>query len=349
MDFTSNMMAGGKKQYYLDQEIGLYLLGGGNNGRYYDAAAGRFLSEDPTKEAGGDENLYRYTSNDPINNLDPSGHDTQHHQQQSQAQPYRPHQTQAAQGPNANVHSSAPATGRGQTPSEARESAKQNIIRQTDAAREGALEGETPKPGQWLAGAASNSGKQGGKGFVATIVGAIKAHVDRLFHSGPAVPHVAVAKSHALNDSVAQGHAGQPPGWPFAPTRNQRDIAQTPTVRVDGVNMPTNVAQNSAAALDAVQASIDQAIAAGDFKRAEYLSAHEFDVPTMPAPQVKLPPGASLIPGMQNLADIHADWMAGHYSAATRNLKLGVASLGMAAIPGGADKDLFSKLDIGPW
>ena len=49
--------AGGKKQYYLDQEIALYLLGSGNNGRYYDAATGRFLSEDPTKEAGGDENL----------------------------------------------------------------------------------------------------------------------------------------------------------------------------------------------------------------------------------------------------------------------------------------------------
>ena len=27
--------AGGKEQYYLDQEIALYLLGSGNNGRYY--------------------------------------------------------------------------------------------------------------------------------------------------------------------------------------------------------------------------------------------------------------------------------------------------------------------------
>lgn len=48
----------GRKQYYLDQEIALYLLGAGNNGRYYDAAAGRFLSEDPTKEAGGDADLF---------------------------------------------------------------------------------------------------------------------------------------------------------------------------------------------------------------------------------------------------------------------------------------------------
>ncbi len=44
--------AGGKKQYYLDQEIALYLLGGGNNGRYYDAVTGRFLSEDPTQQDG---------------------------------------------------------------------------------------------------------------------------------------------------------------------------------------------------------------------------------------------------------------------------------------------------------
>ena len=87
--------AGGKKQYYLDQEIALYLLGSGNNGRYYDAAAGRFLSEDPTEEAGGDANLFRYAGNDPINNLDPSGHDTK--------RTYHPPQTQAGQGPNASV------------------------------------------------------------------------------------------------------------------------------------------------------------------------------------------------------------------------------------------------------
>jgi RHS repeat-associated protein len=89
--------AGGKKQYYLDQEIALYLLGSGNNGRYYDATTGRFLSEDPTGESGGDNNLFRYAGNDPINNLDPSGHDSK----KDPPKPvYHPPQNQPAQQHN---------------------------------------------------------------------------------------------------------------------------------------------------------------------------------------------------------------------------------------------------------
>ena len=342
--------AGGKKQYYLDQEIALYLLGGGNNGRYYDTTTGRFLSEDPTKESGGDVNLYRYTGNDPINNLDPSGHDSK----KDPPKPvYHPAQTQPAQNPNANVHSNAPAPAQGQVPSDARKGAEQNILRQTDSMRQGFFKDEAPKPGQWLAGPAPDAGKQDTTGYTPAQLQIIHAHFERLFHNGPAMQYVNYGKRPLYDNWIAQARGaqartGQSSGWPFAPTQNQRDIAQTPTVQVDGVNMPTNVARNSAAALDAVQASIDQAIAAGDFKRAEYLSAHEFDVPTMPTPHVTPPPGASLIPGMQDLANIHADWMTGHYSAATRNLKLGIASLGMAVIPGGADKNLFSELDIGP-
>jgi hypothetical protein len=40
------MLAGGQKFYYLDFETAMFLLGGGSNGRYYDAATGRFVSED---------------------------------------------------------------------------------------------------------------------------------------------------------------------------------------------------------------------------------------------------------------------------------------------------------------
>jgi len=51
-----------------DQESGLYYM----RTRYYDPALGRWISEDPIGVGGG-LNLYRYSSNDPINRSDPSG------------------------------------------------------------------------------------------------------------------------------------------------------------------------------------------------------------------------------------------------------------------------------------
>lgn len=53
----------------LDTESGLYLY----RARYYDPQTGRFLNEDPIGLAGGDQNLYAYVFDDPINNTDPSG------------------------------------------------------------------------------------------------------------------------------------------------------------------------------------------------------------------------------------------------------------------------------------
>jgi RHS repeat-associated protein len=44
--------------------------------RDYDPHTGRFLTKDPTDFAGGDTNLYRYTTNDPINAIDPAGTDS---------------------------------------------------------------------------------------------------------------------------------------------------------------------------------------------------------------------------------------------------------------------------------
>jgi len=43
------------------------------NARPYDADLGRFLSEDPSRFAAGDANLYRYVGNGPTNGTDPSG------------------------------------------------------------------------------------------------------------------------------------------------------------------------------------------------------------------------------------------------------------------------------------
>jgi RHS repeat-associated protein len=54
---------------YLDADTGLQ----NNLHRWYDASVGRWLSEDPIGFAAGDANLYRYVSNEPTNQVDPSG------------------------------------------------------------------------------------------------------------------------------------------------------------------------------------------------------------------------------------------------------------------------------------
>jgi RHS repeat-associated protein len=54
--------------YYTYSEIGLQLL----RYRYYDPETGRFLTRDPIGFDGG-INLYNYTSNNPVNQIDPTG------------------------------------------------------------------------------------------------------------------------------------------------------------------------------------------------------------------------------------------------------------------------------------
>jgi RHS repeat-associated protein len=52
-----------------DAETGLYFY----RARYYDAALGRFLSEDPIGMDSGDVNFYRYLANNPVDSTDPTG------------------------------------------------------------------------------------------------------------------------------------------------------------------------------------------------------------------------------------------------------------------------------------
>ncbi|MDR4460538.1 MAG: hypothetical protein MRJ67_08485 [Nitrospirales bacterium] len=52
-----------------DGESGLYYY----RARYYDPTAGRFLSEDPIGFRAGDQNLYNYVFNNPVNFIDPTG------------------------------------------------------------------------------------------------------------------------------------------------------------------------------------------------------------------------------------------------------------------------------------
>ena len=63
----------GKRSYQQDTETGLYLLGGGKGGRYYDPGTARFMTKDPIEYHGGTPNLYEYCANDPVTNADPSG------------------------------------------------------------------------------------------------------------------------------------------------------------------------------------------------------------------------------------------------------------------------------------
>ena len=52
-----------------DVESGLYFY----RARYFDQNTGRFLSEDSIGFFGGDQNLYRYVFNNPVNLIDPNG------------------------------------------------------------------------------------------------------------------------------------------------------------------------------------------------------------------------------------------------------------------------------------
>lgn len=54
---------------YFDAETGLHY----NGNRYYDASTGRYVTKDPIGFYGGDANLYRYATNDPVNEIDPMG------------------------------------------------------------------------------------------------------------------------------------------------------------------------------------------------------------------------------------------------------------------------------------
>lgn len=61
---------GGQWGNYTDPETNLLCL----THRYYDTGTGRFINRDPIDYAGG-VNLYGFTGNNPVNEMDPNGTD----------------------------------------------------------------------------------------------------------------------------------------------------------------------------------------------------------------------------------------------------------------------------------
>ena len=79
-DLTSSSHIGNRnpfryRGYFYDVETGLYYL----QTRYYDPEIGRFLNMDDISYADPEQfhglNLYAYCGNDPVNNVDPTGHE----------------------------------------------------------------------------------------------------------------------------------------------------------------------------------------------------------------------------------------------------------------------------------
>jgi len=67
-------LPGAVRSFYAGRDLDRFTDLYNNRARWYDAGAGRFLSEDPIGFAAGDANLYRYCGNSPTNATDPSGH-----------------------------------------------------------------------------------------------------------------------------------------------------------------------------------------------------------------------------------------------------------------------------------
>ena len=79
-----------------DETTGLYY----DNARWYDAGAGRFISQDPIGFAAGDSDLYRYVGNRPTDSIDPSGLQAGGPTMPPEPPPAAPGGLGAAQGPS---------------------------------------------------------------------------------------------------------------------------------------------------------------------------------------------------------------------------------------------------------
>ncbi len=237
-----------------------------------------------------------HSGNDPINNLDPSGHDSQ--------KTYKPPQEPPAQNPNAHVNAKTPTTQHGTT-----SSAERGILKQADSLGD-APSWAVPKAGEPLAGAGFGQAASGLQKMDQQEAHWLAAHhlSGPGGNTGPTVPPGARPTPYPgeLSPAALQYRS---PGDPNPPSY----------VQAIGGHLwyfPLNDKGTHTPALPP--------------------GAPPFAPPSYngPLPPLHLPPGVNLIPGVKSFVQAKQDFNWQRYNKANQTFQLGLAAALVAVIGG---------------
>ena len=237
-----------------------------------------------------------HSGNDPINNLDPSGHDSQ--------KTYKPPQEPPAQNPNAHVNAKTPTTQHGTT-----SSAERGILKQADSLGD-APSWAVPKAGEPLAGAGFGQAASGLQKMDQQEAHWLAAHhlSGPGGNTGPTVPPGARPTPYPgeLSPAALQYRS---PGDPNPPSY----------VQAIGGHLwyfPLNDKGTHTPALPP--------------------GTPPFAPPSYngPLPPLHLPPGVNLIPGVKSFVQAKQDFNWQRYNKANQTFQLGLAAALVAVIGG---------------
>ena len=241
-----------------------------------------------------------HPGNDPVNNLDPSGHKNQPPPQHT----FHPPQTQPAQGPNAHVNVKTPTSQHGTT-----SSAERGILKQADSLGD-APSWAVPKAGEPLAGAGFGQAASGLQKMDQQEAHWLAAHhlSGPGGNTGPTVPPGARPTPYPgeLSPAALQYRS---PGDPNPPSY----------VQAIGGHLwyfPLNDKGTHTPALPP--------------------GAPPFAPPSYngPLPPLHLPPGVNLIPGVKSFVQAKQDFNWQRYNKANQTFQLGLAAALVAVIGG---------------